>query len=332
MRQKKWKQVLAVLLCALVFAGCTQPDTGVFLTEFDRRITKVFLPVSEVEKEAFLLTGNSGLFCLPDESMTRESSADPYVLLYRVNDPLVLMEADAAKRVYPASVTKLLTAYTALKNADLRDVVTISYRASHVTVAGATLCGFFEGDTLSLRDLLSAMLLVSGNDAAIAVAEHVSGSVEEFVALMNQEMKKLGGMHSNFVNSHGLHDEKHYTTAYDMYLVLHAFYQEKEFLELLQQSSCTISVKNASGIQDTKTFQSTNLFLSKDREVPDGIRILGGKTGTTNAAGCCLAQIFVTEKGNAYIAEVFGAEDYTQLYDKMTELMLFALEKESTGE
>ena len=329
---KQWgRRIFGLSLLLMVStSGCGMKETEVSVAapDYDRSFVKQEAFASEPGKAASELTGISQEYCIPNKENKRNSSDEPVVLLYRIDEPDVLAEADATVQLFPASVTKLLTAYTAWRHADLSETVKFSYQASHVNISGAMLCGFQEGDSLSLRDLLSAMLLFSGNDAAIAVAEHVSGSTAAFAELMNAELRTLGGMHSNFVNPHGLHDKNHYTTAYDMYLVLNEMLKNEEFLSILKQNSVTVYYTDASGVQKSKTFQNTNLFLTKEKEIPENIVILGGKTGTTNSAGCCLVQAFSTKAGKTYIAEVFGAKDYDRLYQKMYELMLMAAENE----
>lgn len=328
---RHWKQRMSgiLLLGAIGVSGCGLAEGVSYIPNFDRNQVPSVTTAANRIQTADTLAGAAEYLCIPNRASVRENTTDPVVLLYRVDEPFVLCEADSLKRIYPASVTKLLTAYVAIKYGNPDDTVRISYKASHLNINGAMVCGFYEGDTLSLKDLLTAMLLFSGNDAAIAVAEHISGSTAAFSELMNQEIQRLGGMHSNFVNPHGLHDPNHYTTAYDMYLVLNEMLQNEDILSILRQASCTIYYKDASGVQKSKVFQNTNCFLTKERELPDGIAILGGKTGTTTAAGCCLVQAFVTKNGKRYIAEVFGAKDYDLLYEKMTELLKQALEDDS---
>ena len=107
------------------------------------------------------------------------------------------------------------SAYVALKNGNLDDVVTVSANAAN-QASDSSVCELKEGDKITLRDLLYGLMLRSGNDAAVAIAEHISGSSEEFVVLMNAEAKALGATGSHFVTPNGLHDEEHYSTVYDM--------------------------------------------------------------------------------------------------------------------
>jgi len=172
-----------------------------------------------------------------------------------------------------------------------------------------------------LRDLLAALLIYSGNDAGIAIAEHVSGSVEAFAELMNEEARLLGAVDTHFVNPHGLHNKEHYTTAYDIYLVLNELIHYETFVSIVSMPSCEVTYTDAQGLAKTKTFNSTNLYFGGAYELPEEIEIIGGKTGTTNAAGCCLTLYFKRKDGTSYIAEVFHAPSYEVLYGKMTELM-----------
>ena len=142
------------------------------------------------------------------------------------------------EKLYPASTTKILTAYVALKNGNLDDVVTVSANAAN-QASDSSVCELKEGDKITLRDLLYGLMLRSGNDAAVAIAEHISGSSEEFVVLMNAEAKALGATGSHFVTPNGLHDEEHYSTVYDMYLFMNAAVKNETFLEIIKSSHYT---------------------------------------------------------------------------------------------
>lgn len=122
------------------------------------------------------------------------------------------------EKLYPASTTKILTAYIALKYGNLEDYVTVSENAAD-QASDSSVCGLKAGDVVQLKDLLYGMMLKSGNDAAIAIAEHIGGSVEGFADMMNQEALAMGATRSHFVNPNGLPDENHYTSVYDLYLI-----------------------------------------------------------------------------------------------------------------
>ncbi len=311
-----------MLFFALFFTGCNSGSAGGKLLPFAYTGSNSFeyFDVGNDRNADFLL-GRAAEVCVPSLKTEEDASQEYAYGLYHVSENKVLEECRILEKIYPASTTKLLTALVALKYCDLSESVRFSYNASHIGVYGATLCGFEEGDTVALGDLLSAMLVCSGNDAGIAIAEHVSGSVEAFVELMNQEARKLGAVDTHFTNPHGLHDKEHYTTAYDMYLVLNELIHYNKFISTISQSSYTVDYIDAQGNAKSKIFESTNLLFNGTFEAPEGIEIIGGKTGTTNAAGCCLVLYFKDRNGSSYIAEVFGAPTYEALYGKMVELM-----------
>lgn len=311
-----------ILLFALFATGCGGDKAGETLLPFAYTGSNSYeyYDVGN-DRNADFLVGRAAEVCIPSMNVEEDLSKEYVYGLYHVSKNEVLEQLRVMDKIYPASVTKLMTTLLALKYCDLSESVTFSYNASHIGVYGAMLCGFKEGDTILLGDLISAFLVCSGNDAGIAIAEHVSGSVEAFAELMNEEAKKLGAVDTHFVNPHGLHDKDHYTTAYDMYLVLNELIHYNKFISTISLNSCTVDYTDAQGNAKNKTFESTNLFFNGTFKVPEGIEIIGGKTGTTNAAGCCLMLYFKDRKGSSYIAEVFRAPTYEVLYGTMVELM-----------
>lgn len=224
------------------------------------------------------------------------------------------------ERVYPASTTKILTAYIALKYGDLQEKTTVSETALQLE-EGSTTCGLSVGDQIDLNQLLYGLILCSGNDAANVIAEMISGSTEEFAKLMNQEAQALGATNSNFVNPHGLPDEQHYTSIYDLYLIFQEALKNEMFLQLIGTRQYTAEFMNSQGETVTREWESTNLYLKGEKEIPEGVEVVGGKTGTTNAAGNCL--VLYSKKGESapYITIVMKAESKDVLYQQMTELL-----------
>ena len=325
MIQMKRKLIVLFVLFALFFSGCGKalPSSDEMPLAYTGSKSYEYFDVGN-DRNADYVSGRGTEVCIPSMESGEDSANQEkeYVYgLYRLSDQKILQEYGITDKIYPASTTKLLTALIALKHCNLSESVTFSYNASHINISGAVLCGFNEGDTVMLGDLLSAFLIHSGNDAGIAIAEHISGSVEAFAKLMNEEARKLGAVDSNFVNPHGLHNRDHYTTAYDIYLVLNELIRYHSFLSIISMPSCEVNYTDAQGNAKTKTFKSTNMYFSGSFEIPDEIEIIGGKTGTTNAAGCCLTLYFKRKDGTSYIAEVFHAPTYEVLYKKMTELM-----------
>lgn len=224
------------------------------------------------------------------------------------------------ERLYPASTTKILTAYIALKYGDLASTATVTEEELQLE-EGSTTCGLSAGDVISLQELLYGLMLCSGNDAANVIADMISGSTEEFANLMNQEALALGATNSHFVNANGLHNEEHYTTVYDMYLIFNAAVQDERFLSLINTQNYTANFTNSAGEAITKEWSTTNKYLKGEEFVPEGVNVIGGKTGTTNDAGYCL--VLYSKKGDEipYISIVFKADSRDNLYHQMTELL-----------
>jgi len=213
---------------------------------------------------------------------------------------------NAHRRRPPASTTKIMTTLLALAYGDLEAEVTVSRRAAGTP--GSSM-GIRAGERYRLGDLLHGVMLPSGNDAAVAVAEHISGSVGRFVGLMNQEARRLGMTRTHFANPHGLTHPGHLTTAYDLALLTRAAMNQPGFAEL----GCTRRVRVCeleSGRQLTLT--STNRLLWSYAYVE------AGKTGTTSAAGRCLV-IVASRGGQRLIAVLLNAprrwQDARQLLD-----------------
>ena len=190
----------------------------------------------------------------------------------------VLFEKAAHKIMYPASTTKIMTLITALQHGNLNDTVVVG--PGPVEVEGSSL-DLRLLDRLSLRELLYGLMLVSGNDAAHAVAEHVGGgSYRKFVGWMNEDAEKIGALRTHFSNPHGLPDPiNHFTTAYDLALIADAGFKVRGFEEFVSQPYHTVMFQNrAKGIPVVNTNKLLMTYSGAN----------GVKTGTTNAAGKCL--------------------------------------------
>lgn len=242
---------------------------------------------------------------------------------FMINDTTqeVLFANNVYERIYPASTTKLLAALVTLKYANMNDIATVSEDNAGITVYGAKLCNFKKGDTMSIETLLNCLLVYSGNDAGVVIAEHMYGSEEAFVEEMNELAASIGATNTHFMNSHGLHDANHYTTAYDMYLIFKECLKYDEFLKIVQQPTYTATITGADGEVRTESFETTNMFLLGTREAPEGVTVFGGKTGSTSDAGDCLILYSTASEGDAYISAVFKAKGKTSLYDQLTTLL-----------
>lgn len=232
----------------------------------------------------------------------------------------------ATTKVYPASTTKVLTAYLVLKKGHLKDEVTISKNAVMLP-EGAARAGLNEGDKVTVEGLLYGLLMVSGNDAAKALAEYVSGSVEEFAELMNKEAKKIGATHSHFVNPNGIHDDNHYTTVYDMYLLFQKACESKTFLKIIKTKKKTIQINRAQGYVKDMTYETTNRFLLNTVRYPKKFTILGGKSGTTYDAGKCFVLLAETRKKQRYIFITMGGDNGSHMFSFMNDMMKASIKK-----
>ena len=240
--------------------------------------------------------------------------------LFDQGDREVLYSKNAFERLYPASITKVMTALVALKYGTLTDRVTVTEDAV-ITESGATLCGIEPGDVLTLEQLLYGLMLPSGNDAGAAIAVYVGGSIEGFADMMNEEAARIGAVDTHFVNPHGLHDTDHYTTAYDLYLIFQEAMKDPRFREITGTTAYTASYRDGDGQTVTKTWKGGNWFMSGERETPEGITVIGGKTGTTQAAGYCLIMAEEDAAGGEYISVVLKSDSRQALYDNMENII-----------
>ena len=241
-------------------------------------------------------------------------------VLLDLKDKSVLYAKGAYDKVYPASITKIITALLAFKNSNMDDVVTITQE--NITLEeGSQVVGFQEGDQVTMDQLVHCLLVYSGNDAASAIATHVGGSTENFVAMMNEYAAQLGCTGTHFTNPHGLQDENHYTTPYDIYLMLKEALNYPEFTEITQLPSYTVTFQHSDGSEESVALTATDHYLTGEANTPKGVTILGGKTGTTNSAGNCLALLSQNSYGEPYISIVMGASTKEILYQQMTSLL-----------
>lgn len=240
--------------------------------------------------------------------------------LFDLNKKETLYAINVNEQVMPASLTKVMTAYVALKYGSL-DQVLVAGSDVYVTESGAQVIKLKEGDRMTLDQALHILLIYSANDVANLIASNISGSIEEFVSLMNSEAKAIGATKSNFMNPHGLTQENHVVTAYDMYLIFNAAMQYSIFNEIINMNSYTTTYSDASGNVKEVNINSTNQYLSGNKQMPAGVTVIGGKTGTTNAAGHCLILLARDTSSNPYIAVIMRDTDSNTLYNDMSELL-----------
>lgn len=306
-----------LLGAACAGSGCKRMSPEIlddFGTHLDTRMISKN-PLSRLDGAA------SGLCVIENEDIFSEDDIEaPAGALFNITDQKVLYSKNANEERQIASITKIMTALLAMKYADLNQEVTISYSGSDLE-SSAVLCGFEPGDKMLLSSLLSAALIYSGNDAAIDIAIAVSGSQEAFVDLMNQESKNLMTSRTHFANPTGLHQSKHYSSVYDVYLMFQECLKYPTFRDIIARSSFLCYYTNAAGENVTKNFASTNLYLTGAYTPPDGVTVIGGKTGHTNQAGYNLVLLVQDSHRKEYIAVILGAASKDELYNQMNTLL-----------
>ena len=240
--------------------------------------------------------------------------------LFSIHQPRVLYGYNMFEYVYPASTTKIMTALVAIHYGNMDDLVTVSDNAVAFEWY-AQVGGLRSGDQVSMRDLVAGLMLHSGNDNAIAIAEHISGSEEAFVQLMNEKAYALGATHTHFVNSHGLHDERQYTTVYDLYLIFNYLAKDQRFLDIIAMPYVTARITSQYGEVRYDRWYPSNWYNSGAIPHPEGVTVLGGKTGTTDQAGACLILFNRNDYHDYYISIIMGAPTREDLYRHKTFLL-----------
>lgn len=231
-------------------------------------------------------------------------------LLIKADNGEILADNGSDTRIYPASMTKIMTGILALENlTDLDQTIQLPGDIfQELWAENASMAGFEPGETATVRDLVYGVILPSGGECSVTLAKQISGSESAFVDLMNQKAAQLGMKNTNFCNATGLHDEQHYTTANDMAVLLQYALQNGHFRAVFTKSRYTTS--GSSIHPDGFTFTSTMFKHVEDAQVTGG-ELLGGKTGYTSEAGQCLASL-ANIGGEDYILVTAGAHSEQQ--------------------
>lgn len=232
----------------------------------------------------------------------------PVCVLMEYSTGKILFEKNLNKMMYPASTTKLMTAILVLEKCQLTDVATVSNSAVDSVPAGYSTAYLQKGEKLTIEQLLHVLLIPSANDAANVLAEHVGGSIANFANMMNSKAKEIGCENTNFKNPSGIHDENHYSTAYDLSLIANHAMQFQTIKDIVQKTVYNLP-KTDKYNSDNRIFYNTNLLLS--HHSPDDYYYpyaTGLKTGYTNPAKDCI--IATAKKDDLeLIAVILGAED-----------------------
>lgn len=266
------------------------------------------------------MAGNLAVIASGDQTDPDYHSKDYADLLINDSKNEVVTSYRCFEKIYPASTTKIMTALLTLEHGNFDDQITLDHNIV-MTEDGAVISTLSKGDTVSVDEVFHTMLIKSANDCAVILAEYLAGSTEKFADMMNEKALELGATHTHFVNPNGLHDDDHYTTAYDMYLIFKAACQYEKFINTVSMKTYQMTYQNASGQSVGEYMQSTNHYLLNEYPVPEGVVMYGGKTGTTSVARSCLVLMTENEDGDRFFSIVFGAKTQLDLYQSMTNLL-----------
>lgn len=261
-----------------------------------------------------------------DPVISSNGLSSKYAYMVRLSDGKVLFDKESTSRMYPASMTKILTAVVAIENIeDLnKEIVLAPEMFNALWEEGASMAGFNPGESVSAIDLLYGVMLPSGADACIGLADYVAGSEEKFVAMMNDKIADLGLSNTHFSTATGLHDDQHYTTCRDMEKILEYALKNETFRTIFTTKSYT--TKATPSHPDGITFSSSMIRKIGDRKLLIG-EIEGGKTGFTDEAGLCLASvakiedeeyILITGGAQGGSRDQYSAVDALKIYSQIT--------------
>lgn len=240
-----------------------------------------------------------------------------------------LVAHDVHNKIYPASMTKIMTGILVMESLEkgeisLDDVVTLNRKVTFDDW-DAMASDLVGGCRVTVKNLLYGLMITSYNDCGVILAELIAGSESAFCDMMNAKARSIGATNTHFENCHGLHSDDHYTTAYDLYLIIKEF--SKHDLAYIIDSLTTydFTYTDEYGEEQVVEIQPTNEYLSGEVNLPAGYSIGSWKTGTTEEALNCLIMEFQNDStGDEYVAVIAGADGKEALYSAMTELVNMA--------
>lgn len=307
MRRRKRKKKFSfgkLLVIVLIILGLKQAR--------DRRLLEGFLEIKRTEDDLGYSEGKRNFKNIFEEEKTIDIGPEEInskgAYLIDMDSNKLLLNKNGEERIYPASLTKIMTSILAIENLENLDqkVLITEDIISKVQNEGASIAGFQVGEEVRVIDLIYATILPSGGDASLALAKTISGTEEEFASLMNRKAEEIGMTRSNFTNSTGLHNENQYSTVEDISILLKYSLENDLFRQVISSEKYYIKETNLhpEGIMLYSTvFEKLNSM--------DNNFIKGGKTGFTSEAGLCLAS-FAEKDGRRYILVTAGADGNSQ--------------------
>lgn len=263
----RFKKLIGMITAVTMCFSTTLTAFATEITYTEEALVRATIPIESNDIENW----PDGPVCYAESAILMEASTGT-----------ILYEKNAHQKQYPASITKLMTGLLAAENSSLDETVTFSHNSVFGIPAGSSIVGGIdEGDQYSMEFCLYGLMLLSGNETAIAIAEHVAGSTDAFADMMNQKAAALGCQNTHFANPHGLHDTNHYTSAYDMALIGQAVLQNPN----IRKFACTATYNFPPTSKGEIRYDNRNHHKLMEGGVYEYDGCIGGKTGYTSDAG-----------------------------------------------
>lgn len=301
--KKQWVRILSILLICIIY------------TESVIAADKINIYPSDSGENIYTVTGN-----VAEVPELLSQSA----IVVDMKTGYTLVEKNIKDKLYPASITKIMTAILTLENTKMDEVVTFSAEAVFSIEQGSSAAYVDVDEQLTVEQCLYGLMLISGNDLANGLAEHVAGSMTGFANMMTNKAEEIGCLNTNFMNAHGLHDESHYTTAYDMAIIAkYAYEQCEDFKTICSTGYYECQPTNKQPL--VRQWRNNNRLINSYNEhyYEDCI---GGKTGYTNQAGGTLVT-FAEINGRTLLCVVMKSENSLSAYADTTNLYNYIKEK-----
>lgn len=242
-----------------------------------------------ITSSLFILPSNMGSIQVSAAQKAKWPDAPSLIgksaILIEASTGTVLYEKKANKKMYPASITKIMTALLTIENCDLNETIEYSEYAINSLEFEDANAGCQVGEKMTVKDALYALMLTSANEAATALGEHIAGSTQKFADMMNERAKQAGATGTHFKNANGLHDPDHYVTAYGMAMIMRDALKYQTFRDIINTVQYTIK-KNNKRKEDFISVQRHKMVNPYSAFYYDGI--IGGKTGFTDQSGTTL--------------------------------------------
>lgn len=299
LRKSKWKKLCAAAIAVMIIAA-------------GMRIS------SSVSEIPFFTGSGKSMFSgsdeIPEGNIDLNTLYSPYAVLVDLESGNVLAEQNSAERMYPASLTKIMTALIAIEETeDMEQTTTLpSDIFPSLYEENASLAGFQPGETVTWKDLLYGVMLPSGAECCLTFARQIAGSEGAFVDLMNKKAEELGMNDTHFANATGLQDKKHYSTVRDIAVLLRYALENETFRQVF--TARRYSVPPTAYHSEGFTFYNT-MFQAMDNAGISDDDILGGKTGYTEKAGLCLASLAeINDREYILVTAKADGNHYTEPY------------------